>query len=111
MTYLNTLLGWAAVVLIVLFIAALFYVDVSARRLLTTLAREEGSDAVLRSAAEAVLGKGFRARLNGLKSIQASLRGDDSTRAQTTLRIYSFCWIAIVVLFALWAIAMLTSKT
>lgn len=110
MTNLNALLGWAAFVLIALFMAGLFYVDVSARRLLTRIARKDASDTAFRSAAEAALGKGFRARLSWLKSEQPRLPGGASGSARMILRIYAFCWVTIVALFALWAVAMLMPK-
>lgn len=107
MASLNALLGWMGLLMIGLFIVGLFYVDVSARRLLKRIAQASPSDNDLRSAAEVALTKGFRARVDWLKSKREHLHGDTLPSAQWTLRVYSWCWISLVVLFGLWAAAML----
>jgi hypothetical protein len=106
----NAFLGWAGVIAVVLFIGGLFYVDISARRLLVRFVREDTLDSARRSAARVALAKGFRARVVWLKSMQLDLQGDASTAAQMTLRVYSWCWIALAILFALWAAAMLLTN-
>lgn len=108
MASLNVLLGWMGLLVIGLFIAGLFYVDVSARRLLRRIAQGDAPDNPLRSAAEATLTKGFRTRIEWLKSKREDLQGDALASAQQTLRVYSWCWVSLVVLFGLWAAAMLT---
>jgi hypothetical protein len=107
MSNVNVFLGWAGLLVIGLFMAGLFYVDVSARRLLRRITQEGTSDNDLRSTAALALTKGFRARVEWLKSKQEHLRGDTLPSAQLTLRVYSWCWISLVVLFGLWAAAML----
>lgn len=103
----SSILGWAGLLAIVLFIAGLFYVDISLRRLLAQIARGDALDTALRPAAEAALREGFRTRLEWLKSKSAILQGDASVAAQTILRVHFWCWVALVIMFAVWAAAML----
>jgi hypothetical protein len=107
MIYLNALLGWTGLLVIGLFMVGLFYVDVSARRLLKRIAQAGTLSNDLRSGADLALNKGFRARVDWLKSKQEQLHEDTLPSAQWTLRVYSWCWISLVILFGLWAAAML----
>jgi hypothetical protein len=106
----NAFLGWAALILITLFMGALLYVDVSARRLVSRLAQGGVSDATSRSAAETALRKGFWARLTWLRSTRASLDPAASLTTQRILRVYSFCWATMLVLIALWVVAAFVPK-
>ena len=106
MAQINALLGWAALPIFGLFFVGLFYVDVSARGLLKRLAQGATPDQQLRSDAEAALGKGFRARIDWLESKPQGLQGENLLSAERILRVHSWCWISLVILFALWLAAM-----
>ena len=110
-TDINAFLGWAALILLTLFMVALLYVDVSARRLVRRLANADASDATLRSAAVVALQKGFRARIAWLKSTRPILDADASATAKWILRTHSFCWVTMLALIALWAVAAFVPRT